>query len=201
MVGTAANCRPLFGGAILTSVPHEFADISQIREVPDNQEVFARADTDQSLIVELLEMKHPLPEGDSYPASFHFSVLASDAGAIESQLFAASELNATDFPLLTTDDPNVSVTLAYGMHIVSKFRDDASKANRVGIYLACVRLPRAKTDLVIVFNDPVMLHPESSSTKLGSSVANPTETSLPNRAAILRSALAALRIKDWNLLV
>lgn len=46
--------RELFGGAILLAIPERFLDISDFRPVPDNQEVFADAIHDQSLIVEVL---------------------------------------------------------------------------------------------------------------------------------------------------
>jgi hypothetical protein len=49
--------RPLFGGAITTSFPSTFLDASTLREVPDNQEVFVDMDTDQSVIVELLQLE------------------------------------------------------------------------------------------------------------------------------------------------
>lgn len=65
--------RPLFGGAALCAIPPRFTDIryifvliicvlvifdSDFREVPDNQEVFADARADQSIIIEFVE---PLP--------------------------------------------------------------------------------------------------------------------------------------------
>ncbi|KAJ3081570.1 hypothetical protein HK102_002265, partial [Quaeritorhiza haematococci] len=48
--------RPLFGGAITTALPDSFIDISTFREVPDNQEVFVDRDTDQSIVIELLQL-------------------------------------------------------------------------------------------------------------------------------------------------
>ncbi|KAJ3218728.1 hypothetical protein HDU67_004248 [Dinochytrium kinnereticum] len=49
--------KELFGGAITISLPDRFVDASVLREVPDNQEVFIDTKgTDQSIIIELLEM-------------------------------------------------------------------------------------------------------------------------------------------------
>jgi hypothetical protein len=48
---------PLYGGAITASLPASFANASQFRQVPDNQEVFVepRNDAPISIIFDLLE--------------------------------------------------------------------------------------------------------------------------------------------------
>ncbi|XP_031209892.1 ran guanine nucleotide release factor-like [Mastomys coucha] len=50
------NC-PLFGGAFSAILPSGAIDVSDLRPVPDNQEVFCHPVTDQSLIIELLELQ------------------------------------------------------------------------------------------------------------------------------------------------
>lgn len=197
----SSDQRGLFGGALSVSVPSEFADVSKIREIPDNQEVFAHAETDRSLIVELLEMETDIPQEFPNPAAYHFSVLSKDSQAIEAAVNECGQLDPAEFPGLISGDPNVSISTAFGMHLVSKFRDDDSKANRVGVYMICVRLPRGTTDLLMVFNDPVEIHVQSSSSLLGSTVANPNDNVLANRAAVLRTALSTLEVKDWGLLL
>ena len=47
--------RELFGGGISLKVPVDFEDVSDFRQVPDNQEVFVSKHSDATLIVELLE--------------------------------------------------------------------------------------------------------------------------------------------------
>lgn len=56
--------RPLFGGAITTSIPSTFIDASTLREIPDNQEVFVDTDTDQSIIIELLQMESEVVDSE-----------------------------------------------------------------------------------------------------------------------------------------
>jgi hypothetical protein len=46
--------QPLFGGMAKIERPSRFADVSDFRPVPDHQEVFSDASTDQSFIVEIL---------------------------------------------------------------------------------------------------------------------------------------------------
>ncbi|GJV90333.1 zinc finger, CCHC-type containing protein [Tanacetum coccineum] len=49
--------RHLFGGVISTNFPLRFEDVSNIHEVPDHQEVFVDHACDESLMVEILELK------------------------------------------------------------------------------------------------------------------------------------------------
>jgi hypothetical protein len=53
-------------------------DVSQFRHIPDTQEVFADVDTDQSFIVELLDLEEGEP--DASGATFHFNSIAHDNG-------------------------------------------------------------------------------------------------------------------------
>ena len=48
------STRELFGSAITMQMPDRFKDISNYRPVPDHQEVLTDANTDQSVIVEVL---------------------------------------------------------------------------------------------------------------------------------------------------
>lgn len=51
----AYTTRPLFGGAITASLPTNFADVSEIRQVPDHQEVWLDRDGFTSIVVDILE--------------------------------------------------------------------------------------------------------------------------------------------------
>eukprot|EP00700_Malawimonas_jakobiformis_P003465 EC726231.1.p2 GENE.EC726231.1~~EC726231.1.p2 ORF type:complete len:82 (+),score=13.48 EC726231.1:86-331(+) len=73
--------RPLFGGAIHFALPTRFDDTIQFREVPDHQEVFSDPDTDQSVIVEIVEYDPSVSDADI--GKFHLDEIAhvSDAAA------------------------------------------------------------------------------------------------------------------------
>jgi hypothetical protein len=45
----------LFGGAITVQVPADFQDMSQIRPVPDHQEIFVKLDSIESIMFSVLE--------------------------------------------------------------------------------------------------------------------------------------------------
>ncbi|KAI9377134.1 hypothetical protein POPTR_019G023800v4 [Populus trichocarpa] len=57
--------RPLFGGAISSTFPVRFQDVSNIRQVPDHQEVFADPSRDESLVFELLDLKPDINDNGS----------------------------------------------------------------------------------------------------------------------------------------
>jgi hypothetical protein len=46
---------PLFGGALSTSIPSTFLDTSDLRQIPDNQEVFIDRDGLASITFDILE--------------------------------------------------------------------------------------------------------------------------------------------------
>jgi hypothetical protein len=70
---------PLFGGAFSAILPTGAIDVSDLRPVPDNQEVFCHPVTDQSLIVELLELQaHVRGEAAAW---YHFEDVGGVQGA------------------------------------------------------------------------------------------------------------------------
>ncbi|KAF0890390.1 hypothetical protein E2562_002781 [Oryza meyeriana var. granulata] len=65
MSGESCIGRLLFGGALSSTFPLRFQDVSNIREVPDHQEVFVDPARDESLIFELLDLKGEVEDGGS----------------------------------------------------------------------------------------------------------------------------------------
>ncbi|XP_043720755.1 ran guanine nucleotide release factor-like [Telopea speciosissima] len=65
MLGDDYVERPLFGEAISSAFPLRFQDVSNIREVPDHQEVFVDPARDESMIFELLDFKHDVQDNRS----------------------------------------------------------------------------------------------------------------------------------------
>lgn len=189
--------RPLFGGAITCTIPSQFDDISQIRPIPDNQEVFAHAATDRSLIIELLESTPT----SQHRATQHFNQLASDSHANSTTILHTLTPTPSSYSLLYSSDPTFTISLVHGTQVVSKFRDDPSKANIVNISLACITLTRASTDLLVIFNDPIILNPTGNSARIGATVANPQQADISTRAKVFTDALTSLRILDWGLFV
>ncbi|KAI9363985.1 hypothetical protein DFJ73DRAFT_810511 [Zopfochytrium polystomum] len=158
-VDASRDRAQLFGGAIESWIPKSFVDSSTFREVPDNQEVWVDMETDQSMIIELLQLE----EVTDVPASFHFWELADVNSARDySRILRVEHLSpGTDVPHM---GPGCGITLVIGQQLISKYREtDPTSRNLVNIYLAVIRLPQVSTDLVISYNHPVALGQLSSS--------------------------------------
>nr|XP_016852799.1 PREDICTED: ran guanine nucleotide release factor [Anolis carolinensis] len=155
--------HPLFGGAFSVCLPPGSIDVSEMRQVPDNQEVFVHPSTDQSLIIELLEYQAGVP--DENAARYHFEDLA-DASS------TAEILNQEQFlPQLLALEGCSSAWQLTARQLVAKFNEEAK--NEVTLHLALLRLPQYGTDLLLTFNDPTRIHPLSSSAAQGTEVPPP----------------------------
>lgn len=156
--GSAGQSHPLFGGALSAVLPQTATDISKVREIPDNQEVFAHAHTDQSLIVELVEYQGQVADQDA--ARYHFEDIASSNKALEPGAFEVTgvvPLSKSEVSLSHCS----SAWMLTGTQCVSKFNEDAR--NVVTLHLGLFRLPQFATDVLITFNDPHSISPDSSS--------------------------------------
>jgi hypothetical protein len=93
---TKLTPRPLFGGAMRVCIPSQWRDVSEIRQVPDNQEVFQDCTfTDGRtvhselgilgsggcIVIEILEREDGL--NDDSTAEFYFKDLAEANGSIK----------------------------------------------------------------------------------------------------------------------
>uniref|UniRef100_A0A3P8UVX1 RAN guanine nucleotide release factor n=1 Tax=Cynoglossus semilaevis TaxID=244447 RepID=A0A3P8UVX1_CYNSE len=155
---SAEQPRPLFGGALSAVIPHSATDVSDLREIPDNQEVFAHAHTDQSLIVELVEFQAQVSDQDS--ALYHFEDIADSNKALEPGTFAVSNVVALPPTEISLSECS-SAWMLSGTQCVSKFNEQAR--NTVTIHLGLFRLPQFTTEILVTFNDPQIISPDSSS--------------------------------------
>ncbi|XP_034036307.1 ran guanine nucleotide release factor [Thalassophryne amazonica] len=150
--------RPLFGGALSALLPHSATDVSELREIPDNQEVFAHAHSDQSLIVEMLEFQAQVE--DQNAAGYHFEDIAQSNKAIQPGAFEVTSVVPLPKSELSLSECS-SAWMLTGKQLVSKF-DEAAR-NTVILHLGLFRLPQFSTDVLITFNDPMNISPDSSS--------------------------------------
>ncbi|XP_028654193.1 ran guanine nucleotide release factor [Erpetoichthys calabaricus] len=147
-----------FSGYFSGVLPHGYKDISEVRDIPDNQEVFVHPHTDQSIIIELLEYQEHV--GDAVAAKYHFEDLASSNEASNSgnsEVISVEPISKEEISLQECS----SAWFLTGRQLVAKFNEEVK--NTVNIYLGLFRLPQYTTDIVISFNDPVVIHPLSSS--------------------------------------
>ena len=64
-MASSLDPRGLFGGAFACNVPPYFKDASEIRDIPDNQEVFVHESEDDSLMVDILEYQGQVNDRDA----------------------------------------------------------------------------------------------------------------------------------------
>eukprot|EP00730_Choanoeca_flexa_P017360 TRINITY_DN834_c0_g1_i1.p1 TRINITY_DN834_c0_g1~~TRINITY_DN834_c0_g1_i1.p1 ORF type:complete len:193 (+),score=47.50 TRINITY_DN834_c0_g1_i1:122-700(+) len=188
-VAEDAVTRDLYGGAMTVNIPERFTDISQFRQLPDNQEVYADAVTDQSIIIEILELADEVAADKA--AEFHFNSLAHDNSALESNIEASASVTAIA-------DAGTK-TICHGLQKVSKFNEAAARANTVRIYVCCLRYPNVTTDIVISLNAPIAVNNTSSSADAidaghAEALSNPELTK-----ALFETVVESLQIKTWSL--
>ena len=151
----------LFGGALTCSLPTPRVDISEMRQVPDNQEVFAHPLTDQSIVIELLEYQN----------------IASGLEAARVHYQDISQANnSTDTVVLShevIETNSIAMGRCTGCHYltgtqkITKFNESEEDSNVVRVQLVLYRLQEFNTDLVVTYNDPVSISAGSSSKKGG----------------------------------
>ncbi|BGP46231.1 hypothetical protein JCM10450v2_002071 [Rhodotorula kratochvilovae] len=152
------NSRPLYGGAIALSVPPAFLDASDLRQVPDTQEVFLAPDSDLSLIVEVLELVKGEGSADDLEkaARFHFSSLAHDNTALSSTVSSVT-LPSAPRPRGPGEPTLLGPTVLTGLQTVSKFNRSASEADTVLIQQALWRIPERNADVTLCVNWPIRM--------------------------------------------
>mmetsp|Transcript_32571 Transcript_32571/g.95333 ORF Transcript_32571/g.95333 Transcript_32571/m.95333 type:complete len:188 (-) Transcript_32571:258-821(-) len=173
----------LYGGAMTCELPRSFVDASQMREVPDHQEVWVDTATDRSFIVEVLDRKTEVP--DDQAITFFLEDLASFNDAKEAAVLISRRAADEETPGLP---PDTVCLVGAGEQLVAKFAE--ASANRVKVHICAVRLVEQETDLLITLNDPVAIDPQSSS-----AVAPVAQAGEELFAQVLRS----FRIVDWTL--
>lgn len=85
---------PLFGGAITAAFPSTFADVSDIRQVPDHQEVYLDKDGYTSIIVEVLER---VEKPDTDAVLYHLQDIL-DEDAADAKLWTSNSAHLSKLP-------------------------------------------------------------------------------------------------------
>ena len=186
--------QDLYGGAI-TMHMSDYTDVSNVRVVPDHQEVWTDGD-DNTIIIELLNLKEETTTDDA--AAFFFNDLAEASEASSAELLHAGLLEHLICPEISS---NVEICGAVGRHIVSKFRDEdksGEKArNHVMVYLINLRLREHGTDMLITMYRTVKVGEKSSTTEL-KEVDESDDQEFPG-LRVFTSMLGTLKIVDKSL--
>ncbi|CEH17120.1 RAN guanine nucleotide release factor [Ceraceosorus bombacis] len=210
------TARDLFGGAIKVDVPFSFLDVSDVRQVPDTQEVHVSRDKDDiSLIVEILQAVDVVAQqpGRSELESavrYHFDSIAHDGGAASSSV--KHVWTTSPSPATSVSQPSTPcAVLLMGEQSVVKYgeRFAHSAQDRIRVWVALFRLrPARNIDLVLSVNEPLAQAVADNDTgqedlraeSAGERVEQVKDEAAESRArGIFERAAGTLRIHDWDL--
>ncbi|KAH7889764.1 hypothetical protein F5I97DRAFT_1802630 [Phlebopus sp. FC_14] len=139
--------RPLFGGAIVADLPADLKDASDIRQVPDNQEVFLYPDlVGPFLVIEILQRVSN--ENDLDAVKFHFEALAHDNEAISSTMQESRRIPND------REDSTPSLIVLRGVQSIRKFNQTAIDQVEVLMALFRVQKDHKSADIVVSANIP-----------------------------------------------
>ncbi|KAI8939538.1 hypothetical protein NX059_003307 [Plenodomus lindquistii] len=178
---------PLYGGAITVDLPSNFADASQIRQIPDHQEVYLDADGYSSIVVEILEY---VDKGsDEAALQYHFGDLVEDTGdattVLEQSVASVKALPTTPIQTLTflqtPPSPNPNPRRK-----VPEF---------TYIHLLLLRLKEQGTDIMITINIP---HYAGEYEKAGDDDGGKTRL-MRDSVVVRERVLESFEIKEWGL--
>jgi len=156
--------QELFGGNMKMLLPSGGQDVSDMRQVPDNQEVFVHNSTDQSIMIELLTL---VQETDEQALRTHFEDLAASNDAIGPDNSKIISIGSLPTNLLSLSQCT-SAHYVVGEQMVSKFNETAR--NAITVHMALLRLTQHDTDVIVTFNDPMYISAQSSSNVPGAEV-------------------------------
>ncbi|KZT11475.1 Mog1p/PsbP-like protein [Laetiporus sulphureus 93-53] len=139
------STRDLFGGAITATFPTRLIDASDLRQIPDTQEVFLYPESNISIIVEILQSV--AAQGSVDIARFHFDSLAHDNDAEAHEVVDIYQMSDEG-----SDQTTPPPTVLTGTQLVRKF--NKPEADEVRVLLAVYRLQPHNVDLVLSMNVP-----------------------------------------------
>ncbi|KPI85641.1 putative Ran-binding protein [Leptomonas seymouri] len=200
----ATRTVELFGGAMRIRLPTSMVDVSDFRQVPDNQEVYADSTTGASFIIELLSRQRSVANEDA--GAFFFHDLANDNGCSldDIQGCVTTELPPSAYPRLSAVSSSSSgaqrcdfACLTTGMQCISKYTNEEAKKNDVFVGLVVLRFtPPVSTEVLVSLSCPACVHPESSEARVVERLVTEED-----RHDILQQATASLEVLEWALFV
>lgn len=146
---TEYHSTPLFGGAIICELPEKFADVSKLRQVPDNQEVWIDKDGFTSIIFDITERVGEAgsgPEIDGRALTTHLEeMVGADVDGLK--IWNTAE---TDFSRLETGTPAYTLISTQ----TPRSKDRSSSPDFTALIMTLLRLEKEKTDILITVNVP-----------------------------------------------
>ncbi|GIL68392.1 hypothetical protein Vafri_21644 [Volvox africanus] len=141
-----ASERDLWGGTVTCVVPTRMVDVSDIRQVPDNQEVFMDAEANQTIIFEIVEHDTTVPDQEC--GRYMFEDLASENEAESWVLESLTTLGPAEAPYMPVA---AYMCLVRGRQLIRQ----GYELKDTDVLLAVLRFPWVECDLIISVCTPV----------------------------------------------
>jgi len=143
----------LFGGAIFCEIPNYFADVSSIRQVPDNQEVFLDKNGFTSIVFDITERAGPAGSNekiDGTAMTVHLEdIVGSDLDAVK-----VWKLTETQFSQLSEETPCYTLIATQTPQPTESDLAKPESPDFTAIILNLIRLEDKQTDVLITINVP-----------------------------------------------
>ncbi|KAI1365109.1 hypothetical protein F5Y08DRAFT_304879 [Xylaria arbuscula] len=153
-MATTYKSTPLFGGALVCDLPTNFADVSKLRQVPDNQEVYIDKDGFTSIIIEIDERvgeSGSSEEIDGTALTTHLREIVGD----DIDGLKVWNTTPTQFSKLDEDIPAYTLIATLAPPEVTEAETPRANApDFTAMVLTLVRLERERTDILITINVP-----------------------------------------------
>ncbi|KAK4994355.1 hypothetical protein LTR66_005600 [Elasticomyces elasticus] len=179
----------LFGGAIVADLPANFANVSDIRQVPDHQEVYLDRDGLTSIIFDILEQVDVGTDTDAL--QYHLKDIVGE-DAEQTKIWTSNAAVFSELP------PQTPAYTLFATQQASAERITQGRApDFTGILLLLIRLNGKKTDLVITINVPHApgeYAPEDVDLATGK-LGRLLEAAVQYRDRLLQT----FEVKDWSL--
>eukprot|EP00547_Thalassionema_nitzschioides_P005034 CAMPEP_0194207844 /NCGR_PEP_ID=MMETSP0156-20130528/6477_1 /TAXON_ID=33649 /ORGANISM="Thalassionema nitzschioides, Strain L26-B" /LENGTH=235 /DNA_ID=CAMNT_0038934705 /DNA_START=79 /DNA_END=783 /DNA_ORIENTATION=- len=173
----------LFGGAITMFIPTTWRDVSDVRQVPDHQEVYQDCTftcgtkkneiegTGGCIVIEILERQEEVD--DTEAAKYFFTDLAEANGNVVSEIFnqkvwdvgcldvsgGSNETTNGNTNLIPRLSARIKACTCSGLQSIAPLRNqellEEGKSPIVDVELAVARLEAVETDLLISLSMPV----------------------------------------------
>ncbi|KAH7401313.1 hypothetical protein BKA66DRAFT_100149 [Pyrenochaeta sp. MPI-SDFR-AT-0127] len=177
---------PLYGGAITVDLPSGFADASQIRQVPDHQEVYLDAEGYSSIVFEILEYVDK--PSDEEALQYHFADLIDGTGD-------ATTILENGRTTMKTLPNNTLLTLSFIQTPPTPNPNPRRKVPEFTyIHLLLLRLKEQGTDLMVTVNIPHYTGEYEKASEEGGKTPL-----MRDSAAVKEKVLESFQIKEWGL--
>lgn len=178
--------RLLFGGAVACDVPAHFLDSSDIRPIPDAQEVFHDVASGVTVVVEIVE--HQPAVADDASALFFFSDLAEQAGiaAQECGVQFVSEVSRHSICDGAPTDPRTRSVAqqALGLQPSLAASSRAYRQPPSRVWVCVFRSPAVGSELLLMVSQPLSASAGEQDGRADS---------------VFQNACRSLRVLDWGL--